>query len=106
MILQQPAAISRVFGLSLSLISTWLSARETIEILGRARYVALWQAIGSCLLLGVLAFTLTCIGEWLWSFEEGWDRLRLSLRYTQAALIIGGLVFVIIIRIEDALHLL
>ena len=106
MIIQQPASIARVFGLAFCLVSTWLSARETLEILGKAPHIAWWQAAGAFGLLGLMAFTLTSIGEWLWCFEEGWDRLRRSLRISQAVLIVGGLIWAMIIRIEDALHLL
>jgi hypothetical protein len=106
MILQQPASIARVFGVTLCLVSTWLSATQTLEILAKTQHIAWWRPIGGFALLALLAFTLTSIGEWLWSFEEGWDRLRRSLRIIQLILIAGGFMWAIIIRVEDALHLL
>lgn len=106
MILQQPASIARVLGLVICVLSTWLTLSETLHILGKAPHIPWWQAAKDFGLLGLLAFSLTVIGEWLWSFEEGWERLQRSLRLIQAVLILGGFACALIIRIEDALHLL
>ncbi len=106
MIFQQPASIARVLGLALSLVSTWLAASQTVEILGKAQHIATWKILGDFGFLAFLAFSLTILGEWLWSFEEGWERLKRGLRVLQIVLIAGGFMWAMIIRIEDALHLL
>ncbi len=106
MIFQQPASIARVLGLGLCLGSTWLSASQTFEILGKAPHITAWKLLGDFGFLAFLAFSLTILGEWLWSFEEGWDRLKRGLRIAQILLLFGGLLFALTIRIEKALNLL
>ena len=106
MIFQQPASIARVFGLALCLVSTCLAVSQTLEILGKAPHIASWRILGDFGFLACLAFSLTILGEWLWSFEEGWDRLKRALRIGQILLLTGGLLFGLTIRVEKALNLL
>ncbi len=106
MIFQQPASVARVLGVGLCLLSTWLSASQTIEILGKAPHITAWKILGGFGFLAFLAFSFTSIGEWLWSFEEGLDRLRRGLRISQILVLTGGLLFGLIIRVEKAFNLI
>jgi len=106
MIFQQPASVARVLGVGLCLFSAWLSVSQTIEILGKAPHITSWKILGGFGFLAFLAFSLTILGEWLWSFEEGLERLRRGLRIGQILLLTGGLLFGLTIRVEKALNLL
>ena len=106
MIFQQPASVARILGLGLCLFSAWISVSQTIEILGRAPHITAWKILGGFGFLAFLAFAFTSLGEWLWSFEEGLDRLRRGLRIAQILLLTGGLLFGLTIRVEKALNLL
>lgn len=84
MIIQNISALSRLLGVGVCLLSTWVSGRE---------------AAPAFVLLGLAAWSITAFGEWLWSFEEGWFGLQRGLRVVQAALIGGGMVCDAVFRI-------
>ncbi|WP_395746677.1 hypothetical protein [Prosthecobacter sp.] len=102
MLFQQPAAIGRVIGLALCVISTWISGKETLEILGKAMHRSLWKITADFGFLALIAFSLTILGEWLWSFEEGWERLQRGLRILQAGILVGGFALALIMCVEHA----
>lgn len=109
------AFVARFIGLGICLFSTWISAWGTLVILGgvaRAGFHDVppqppdWEVIIAFSLLGCAAWSITSLGEWLWSFEEGWFRLQRLLRLIQCTLILGGVACALIFRIAHGFHLL
>lgn len=99
MIIQNISALSRLLGVGVCLLSMWLSAAGTLRLLAVAPQMSGWEASLSFVLLGLAAWSITTLGEWLWSFEEGWFGLQRGLRVVQAALIGGGMVCDAVFRI-------
>ena len=107
------ALVARFIGLGICLFSTWISAWGTLVILGGVSNAGFhdvlpqppgWEAVIAFPLLGLAAWSITSLGEWLWSFEEGWFRLQRALRLIQCTLILGGIACAITFRIAHEFH--
>lgn len=107
------ALVARFIGLVICLFSTWISAWGTLVILAGVSNAGLrdvppqppdWEAIVAFALLGLAAWSITSLGEWFWSFEEGWFRLQRALRLIQFTLILGGIACAIAFRIAHEFH--
>ncbi|MFZ2276636.1 MAG: hypothetical protein WAW39_02510 [Prosthecobacter sp.] len=107
------AFVARFIGLGICLFSTWISAWGTLVILAGVSNAGLrdvppqppdWEAIVAFALLGLSAWSITSLGEWFWSFEEGWFRLQRALRLIQCTLILGGIACAITFRIAHEFH--
>jgi hypothetical protein len=99
MIIQNISSLSRLLGLGVCLLSTWLSAWGSVILLAVAPQMSVWESSLAFVLLGLAAWSISSLGDWLWSFEEGWFGLQRGLRVVQAALIGGGMLCAVAFRI-------
>ena len=113
MLYNRTASLARLIGLGICLLSTWTSVWGTVVILAGVSgmhdvppHPPGWEALIVFPLLGVVVWSITSLGEWFWSFEEGWFRLQRFLRFIQATLILGGLACALVFRLAFELHLL
>lgn len=90
MLLNCTSVLARLLGLGFCLLSTGMAAFVTLVILATLPQASWWAYIIAFPLLGLAAWGVTSLGEWLWSFEEGWFGLQRCLRLIQVSLIGGG----------------
>jgi hypothetical protein len=105
MIIEHTSVLSRLIGVGVCVFSTWLAGCLIVFMLAGAAHMDWWMDTLGFGLIGWVAWSLTRLGEWFWSFEEGWFGLQRGFRLIQMTLICGGLACDLAFRVAHCFQL-
>lgn len=103
MFIEHTSIWARFLGLGVCLSGIWLAVWGAVQLLFLAQGEPWWFFVVGFALLGLASASVHSLGEWLWSFEEGWFGLQRVLRVIHAALIGGGLACGLVSSVGKAL---
>ena len=90
MLSQHTGVLARILGVAICLITTLFVGYLVAGILSSAPHTPWSYSIIAFGFVGLVAWSFTSFGEWLWSIEEGWFGLQRYFRLIQTSLIGGG----------------